>query len=281
MSILTQDIDVWDDVASQQFFKEYDPKGSGYSCVGVLKDEDKRCERSGMYLNLDDWRLVDGRLMCKSEKRVVIYNEIDWDRYGITELQAHTILFRYGHTLPKRIDCPWVSGFSWGECSKVTNYTNTFCLEDTYIRARNIVFTGLFVGDPERRGLYNCEFDCESLIFHDIPSHIDIRGKVIEIMFMMSDLYDIESYYGCHVKPQVCGPKKVSNLKHVRALYNNSKKYQRYWPKAEDLYDAEGLVRDMGLDKINCEHIILMDSLVRMRLRKEGGKWICTNIEKR
>jgi hypothetical protein len=279
MSILTQNIDVWDDVASQQFFKEYDPKGPGHSCVGVLKDGDNRCERSGMRLILDDWSLNGGVLRCESEKRTVIYNEIDWERYGITELQAHTLLFRYGHTLPKRIDCPWGPNLSYN--SKVTNYTNTFRLEDTYIRARNIVFTGLFVGDPERRGLYNCEFDCESLMFHDIPSHIDIRGKAAEILFLMSDLYDIESYFGCHVKPQVCGPKKVSNLKHVRALYNNDKKYQRYWPKAEDLYDAEGLVYDMGLDKIDCEHIILMDSLVRMRLRKIAGKWICINIEKR
>jgi hypothetical protein len=280
MSILTQDIDVWDDVASQQFFKEYDPQGPGYSCVGVLRNDDDRCERSNMYLNLGDWSLVSGVLRCESQgRRAVIYNEIDWDRYNITELQAHMLLFRYGHALPKRIDCPW--GPNWGYNSRVSNYTNTFRLEDTYIRARNIVFFGLFVGNPERRGLYNCEFDCESLMFHDIPAHIDIRGKATEILFLMSDLYDIESYFSCHVIPQTCGPKKVSTLKHVRALYNNDKKYQRYWPKAEGLYDAEGLVHEMGLDKIDCEHIILMDNLVRMRLRKIAGKWICINIEKR
>lgn len=220
----------------------------------------------------DELSIVRGCFNCPD--RTVIAGNIDWTKYGVTEINCiGKIGFIHGDGIPN------VSKITAAQQISIQhNFRNHGCKE---FSAPQIAFMGLVCGSAATE---HCTFNCEELKFNDLPkSFAGIKGHINTLRISLMEFKDFEDIYGNPVIPQTVGSinKKIVHLAGVRAFYNNPKKYNRYWIHPNELIDADKLIANMGLSNVLEEYLYLSDCNFEMVFHKRNGRWYCTECAKK
>jgi hypothetical protein len=201
-----------------------------------------------------------------------VVNEINWEGYGIEEINTErgvNIQFKRATVIPKRIvmyrqNVPRLGSSVQLDCRYLTG---------KYISADKIYFVS-----PGMNGeiVSNCELYADLFSNScEFTKFINTKGQLDVVSLHGTDLYDMDEVYGNFIRPQVIEGIKIKDTKKIRAMYNNQKKYYSVLVKLQetDFLDVPGLVKAMGLDKVEVKEIRLMDRLVKLTIRKTDKGW--------
>lgn len=223
------------------------------------------------HISHDALSIAGGEFSCPD--RTVIVGDIDWGRYGVTEIMCRgRIAFIRGS-----INLPNVSKITATE--NISFQMNIRGLSNIELEAPHIAFMGLLLGDS---AIGNCTFNCDELKLSDLPkTFINVRGHINTIRINLMEFTDLEELYGNCIIPQVIGPKKIKSIADVRAFYNNPKKYNRYWVHPSELIDADKLIKSVWLDEVLEGYLYLSDCNFEMVFHKRDGRWFCNACSKK
>lgn len=225
------------------------------------------------HISRDKLSIMRGVFSCSD--RTVIVGDIDWKRYGITEIMCRGCIgFIHGN-----INLPNVSKIT--ATKNISFQMNLRGLSNIELEAPQIAFMGLLLSDGV---IDDCTFNCQELKLSDLPkSFVNVRGRINTMRISLMEFNDFEEIYGNCVIPQTIGQniKTIKRIADVRAFYNNPKKYNRYWVHPSELIDSDKLIKNMGLGEVLEEYLYLSDCNFEMVFHKRGGRWYCNECSKK
>lgn len=275
MSILSQDLDqtVDSEVKLADFLKRHNPgdfdNGSwiGTSFAPVL---DRTPERSKVDAICESCISIKGDMLdITNTLNVVAKGNIHWEEYGINKVKAPAALsFKpwNGQYIPKEIEAKWV-GVNINTCGRFSNHK---------ITCEKFQLTGTFIGTDSE--MSDCELNCRTMLLNDMPQKFaNITGHVDVLRITCISLSDVDDYFGNHVIEQRVGPKRISKITDIRAFFNNSRKYNKFWVDPWTLYDANALIAAMGLGDLDLSMLQLRDCNFVMTFNRDINKhWMMT-----